>query len=100
MAASDIRHRSQYAMAFQIEPSHAHGQMAKTAVLWCNLGTPTEPTAPALRTYLSEFLGDHRVVEIPKVIWWLILHGIILRIRPKKSAAKYASIWTADGSPL
>jgi ferrochelatase len=68
--------------------------------LYCNLGTPSAPTAPALRKYLAEFLGDSRVVEIPKPIWWLILHGIILRVRPAKSAAKYASIWTEQGSPL
>jgi ferrochelatase len=69
-------------------------------VVLCNLGTPDEPTAPAVRRYLAEFLGDHRVVEIPKPIWWLILHGIILRVRPAKSAAKYASVWTPEGSPL
>jgi protoporphyrin/coproporphyrin ferrochelatase len=88
------------AMAFQLEAPYTHGQAAKTAILWCNLGTPDAPTAPALRRYLGEFLADRRVVEIPKIIWMLILHGIILRIRPKKSAAKYASIWTSDGSPL
>ncbi|PVE09720.1 ferrochelatase [Limnohabitans sp. Rim28] len=87
-------------MAFQKEPSFQHGQAARTAVLYCNLGTPSAPTAPALRKYLAEFLGDSRVVEIPKPIWWLILHGIILRVRPAKSAAKYASIWTEQGSPL
>ncbi|WP_372658866.1 ferrochelatase [Hydrogenophaga sp.] len=87
-------------MPFQKEPPHSHGQAARTAVVLCNLGTPDEPTAPALRRYLAEFLSDHRVVEIPKAIWWLILHGVILRVRPKKSAAKYASIWTPEGSPL
>ena len=87
-------------MAFQKEPPFQHGQSAKTAVLYCNLGTPAEPSAPALRQYLAQFLGDARVVEIPKAIWWLILHGIILRVRPAKSAAKYASIWTDEGSPL
>ena len=87
-------------MAFQQEPSFQHGQSARTAILYCNLGTPSAPTAPALRKYLAEFLGDSRVVEIPKPIWWLILHGIILRVRPAKSAAKYASIWTEQGSPL
>ncbi len=87
-------------MAFQKEPPFQHGQSAKTAVLYCNLGTPDEPSAPALRRYLAQFLGDSRVVEIPKAIWWLILHGIILRVRPAKSAAKYASIWSAEGSPL
>jgi protoporphyrin/coproporphyrin ferrochelatase len=87
-------------MAFRTEPTFQHGQSPKTAVLYCNLGTPDAPTASALRRYLAQFLGDSRVVEIPKPIWWLILHGIILRVRPKKSAAKYASIWTEQGSPL
>ncbi len=70
------------------------------AVLLVALGTPDEPTAPALRRYLAEFLGDPRVVEIPRLLWWPILHGIVLRVRPAKSAAKYASIWTPEGSPL
>ena len=87
-------------MSFRPEPAHRHGQRARTAVLMVNLGTPDAPTAPALRRYLAEFLSDTRVVEIPKALWWLILHGIILRTRPAKSAAKYASIWTPEGSPL
>ncbi|WP_306789972.1 ferrochelatase, partial [Enterobacter hormaechei] len=70
------------------------------AVLLCNLGTPEAPTAAALRKYLAQFLADPRVVEIPKLIWLVILHGIILRVRPAKSAAKYATVWTKDGSPL
>lgn len=86
--------------AFQKEPTFTHGQTPRTAVLLCNLGTPDAPTADALRRYLAEFLGDHRVVEIPRLLWLLILHGIILRVRPAKSAKKYASIWTKDGSPL
>ncbi|MCW8825215.1 MAG: ferrochelatase [Gammaproteobacteria bacterium] len=69
-------------------------------VLLCNLGTPDAPTAAALRRYLAEFLWDPRIVEIPRLPWWLILHGIILRTRPKKSAEKYRSIWTDQGSPL
>ena len=71
-----------------------------TAVLLVNLGTPEAPTAPALRRYLKQFLSDPRVVEIPRPIWWLILNGIILNVRPKQSARKYAQIWTPDGSPL
>lgn len=86
--------------AFNPEPPFTHGQAPRTAVLLCNLGTPDEPTAPAVRRYLAEFLGDHRVVEIPRLVWMAILHGIILRVRPAKSAAKYASIWTDEGSPL
>ena len=82
------------------EPAYRHGSPAKTAILLINLGTPEEPTAPAVRRYLKEFLSDPRVVEIPRPIWWLILNGIILRVRPRKSAEKYASIWTDEGSPL
>jgi protoporphyrin/coproporphyrin ferrochelatase len=85
---------------FATEPVFNHGQRARTAVLYCNLGTPDEPTTPAVRRYLAEFLSDARVVEIPRLLWWLILHGVILRFRPAKSAAKYASIWSAEGSPL
>ncbi|MFN6997981.1 MAG: ferrochelatase [Aquincola tertiaricarbonis] len=77
-----------------------HGTPQRTAVLLVNLGTPDAPTAPALRTYLAEFLSDPRVVEIPRAAWLPILHGVILRVRPAKSAAKYASIWTKEGSPL
>jgi len=85
---------------FTPEPPFAHGQAPRTAVLLCNLGTPDAPTASAVRRYLAEFLGDHRVVEIPRLVWMAILHGIILRVRPAKSAAKYATIWTDEGSPL
>lgn len=69
-------------------------------VLLTNLGTPAAPTAEALRPYLKEFLSDPRVIELPKWKWWPILHGIILRVRPKKSAKLYASVWTEQGSPL
>ena len=69
-------------------------------VLLVNLGTPAAPTAPAVREYLAGFLGDPRVVELPRWVWLPILHGIILRVRPAKSAAKYATIWTDEGSPL
>ena len=82
------------------EPPYSHGQAARTGILLINLGTPEAPTAKALRPYLKEFLWDRRVVEIPRPIWWLILNGIILNTRPKKSAEKYASIWRPEGSPL
>ncbi len=81
-------------------PSPAHGRPPRIGVIVCNLGTPDAPTAPALRRYLAEFLADPRVVEIPRLIWWPILHGIILNTRPKKSAAKYATVWMPEGSPL
>ena len=87
-------------MAFSPEPAHAHGSTPRIAILLCNLGTPDAPTAPALRRFLAEFLSDPRVVEVPRLLWLLILHGVILRVRPAKSAKKYASIWTPEGSPL
>ncbi|MFA6201908.1 MAG: ferrochelatase [Gallionella sp.] len=87
-------------MTYAIEPGYTHGTPEKTGILLVNLGTPDAPTAQAVRPYLKQFLGDPRVVEIPKVLWWLILNGIILNVRPKKSAAKYASVWLAEGSPL
>ena len=87
-------------MKFREEPAYRHGTAETTAVLLCNLGTPDAPTAPALRRYLAEFLSDPRVVEIPPLVWKPILHGVILRRRPAQSAAKYASIWTPEGSPL
>jgi ferrochelatase len=87
-------------MSFAPEPDFNHGSPTRTAVLLCNLGTPDEPTPSAVRRYLAEFLSDKRVVEIPRLLWLLILHGVILRVRPAKSARKYASIWTPEGSPL
>ena len=72
----------------------------KIGVLLTNLGTPDAPTASALKRYLREFLSDPRVVEIPRLVWLVILHGIILRVRPAKSAKLYQSIWTDQGSPL
>jgi len=87
-------------MRFHPEPPHTHGTSPQTAVVLVNLGTPDEPTAPAVRRYLKEFLSDPRVVEIPKLAWWFILNWIILPIRSKKSAEKYASVWTKEGSPL
>ena len=77
-----------------------HASPPKTAVLLVQLGTPDAPETSAVRRYLGQFLSDPRVVEIPRPIWWLVLNGIILRVRPAKSAAKYAEIWTPEGSPL
>ncbi|HEX2011483.1 MAG TPA: ferrochelatase [Roseateles sp.] len=87
-------------MSYPAEAPHTHGSATKTALLFCNLGTPDAPTAAATRRYLAQFLSDPRVVEIPKLVWQLILHGIILRVRPAKSAAKYATVWLPEGSPL
>ena len=75
-------------------------QSVQAGVLLVNLGTPTAPTAKALRPYLAEFLSDVRVIDYPRWLWWLILHGVILRVRPARSAHAYARIWTEQGSPL
>lgn len=81
-------------------PAPRPGTAPLSGVLLANLGTPDAPTEGALRRYLEEFLSDPRVVTLPRWLWWPILHGVVLRVRPKKSAAAYARIWTASGSPL
>ncbi|WP_159980323.1 MULTISPECIES: ferrochelatase [unclassified Novosphingobium] len=73
---------------------------SKVGVLLVNLGTPDAPTPAAVRRYLAEFLSDPRVIEIPALVWKPILHGVILRTRPAKSAYAYAQVWTDEGSPL
>lgn len=85
---------------FLAEPAFTHGQAARDALLLVNLGTPEAPTTPAVRRYLAEFLSDPRVVEIPRALWLPLLHGVILNVRPGRSARKYAEIWTPEGSPL
>lgn len=87
-------------MTYQTEPPFTHGTQRKTGILLVNLGTPDEPTTASVRKYLNEFLWDPRIVEIPRPIWWLILNGIILRVRPAKSAKKYQTVWMNEGSPL
>jgi len=84
-----------------IDPANAaDARPVQTGVLLVNLGTPDAPTARAVRPYLAEFLGDPRVIDYPRWLWWLILHGVILRVRPRRSAHAYARIWTPQGSPL
>ena len=78
-------------------PPVKHGRIG---VLIINLGTPDAPEAAAVRRYLAEFLSDPRVIEIPRFAWLPILHGVILRTRPKKSAHAYKQVWTEEGSPL
>lgn len=73
---------------------------SRPGILLVNLGTPEAPTAAAVRRYLGEFLSDRRVVEIPALLWQPILRGIILNVRPRKSARAYAKVWTERGSPL
>lgn len=87
-------------MKYQSNTDFSHSQADKIGVLVTNLGTPQAPTKQALKVYLREFLSDPRVVEIPRLLWWLILNGVILNIRPKRSAAAYSTVWTEQGSPL
>jgi len=77
-----------------------HEQVPRIGILLTNLGTPRAPETRALRAYLKEFLWDPRVVEVPRLLWWCILHGIILNTRPKRSAHAYRSVWTERGAPL
>ena len=79
---------------------HPNVPEPKIGVLLINLGTPDAPEARAVRRYLAEFLSDPRVIEIPRLAWKPILHGIVLRTRPRKSAEAYNQIWTNEGSPL
>lgn len=81
-------------------PHFAHGQPERTGILLVNLGTPDAPTPSAVRRFLAEFLGDPRVVEAPRWLWLPILHGVILTIRPRRSAHAYQQVWTERGSPL
>jgi ferrochelatase len=85
---------------YQPTPDFEHGQSDVTGVLLVNLGTPEAPTPSAVRRFLQQFLSDPRVVELPRPLWWLILNGVILRIRPSRSAEAYEKIWTDNGSPL
>jgi ferrochelatase len=87
-------------MKYTGTPDYRHGSEPRIGVLLVNLGTPDEPSASAVRRYLAEFLWDPRVIEMPRPLWWLILHLIILRVRPRKSAHAYQKIWTPEGSPL
>jgi ferrochelatase len=85
---------------YRDEAPFAHNRPPRLGLLLINLGTPDAPTAAAVRRYLAEFLTDPRVVEIPRIAWRPLLHGIVLRVRPARSADRYAMIWTKDGSPL
>jgi len=85
---------------FSLKSDYQHDKLPGMGVLLVNVGTPSAPTTRAVRHYLAEFLSDSRVIEMPRWLWWLILHGIILRIRPARSAKAYSKIWTPEGSPL
>jgi ferrochelatase len=82
------------------QPDFQHGEVPAVGVLLANLGTPDAPDTPSLRRYLREFLLDPRVIELPRLTWWLILHLFILTRRPKMSAELYRKVWTPEGSPL
>jgi len=85
---------------FDSSPQYEHGLPESLGVLVVNLGTPDEPSPAAVRRYLNQFLSDPRVVELPRILWWAILHGYILRTRPAASAKAYRKVWTEQGSPL
>ncbi len=85
---------------YRRETQFEHGAIQRVGVLIANLGTPDAPTTGAVRRYLREFLSDPRLIELPRVVWLLILHGVILRIRPRRSAEAYQKVWTDEGSPL
>lgn len=87
-------------MPYLGQPDYRHGSREYTAVLLVNLGTPDAPTPAAVRRYLAEFLADQRVIELPKLLWMPILHGVILPLRSRRSAKAYRSVWTERGSPL
>jgi ferrochelatase len=85
---------------FAPEPPYSHGTRPRIGVLLINLGTPAAPTVAAVRAYLREFLSDPRVIEIPRLVWWPILHLFVLALRPRASARRYAQVWMSEGSPL
>lgn len=87
-------------VSYQGDEDYSHNTQPATGILITNLGTPDAPTREALQRYLGEFLWDPRVVDTQRALWWLILHGIILRIRPARSARSYQKVWTEQGSPL
>jgi ferrochelatase len=87
-------------MRYISSPNFRHDGAERIGVLLVNSGTPASPRVRDVRQFLAGFLGDPRVVELPKALWWPILHGIILRTRPRLSARKYRRIWTPEGSPL
>ena len=87
-------------MTKHLETDFRHDNVQRIGILLVNLGTPSAPTTSAVREYLAEFLWDSRVIDYPRPLWWLILHGVILRVRPGKVAKAYASIWGEHGSPL
>ncbi len=88
-------------MKYLGDSDYQHGSPSRLGVLLVNLGTPDSTEVPDVRRYLKEFLSDPRIVEVPRALWWLILNGVILRVRPAKTAEAYKSVWDEkEGSPL
>ncbi|HTW37885.1 MAG TPA: ferrochelatase [Steroidobacteraceae bacterium] len=87
-------------MRYLSSPDFRHDSAERIGVLLANSGTPESPTVRDVRRFLARFLSDPRVVELPRALWLPLLHGVILRTRPRQSAGKYRRIWTAEGSPL
>lgn len=85
---------------YQSTPQFEPGLPESTGILVINLGTPEAPTTTAVRRFLKQFLADPRVVEYPRILWWLVLNLFILRVRPSRAAVAYRKIWTDQGSPL
>jgi protoporphyrin/coproporphyrin ferrochelatase len=81
-------------------PEGGSDSRGRTAVLLVNLGTPQAPTVRAVRRFLARFLRDRRVVDLPALLWWPLLYGFVLPLRPRRAARAYREIWTAQGSPL
>jgi len=88
-------------MKYLGQPDYEHGSDEKLGVLIVNLGTPDAPDTSSVQRYLRQFLSDPRIIELPRALWMLILHGVILRVRPAKSAEAYREVWDEQtGSPL
>jgi ferrochelatase len=87
-------------MSYAGNRDHDHGSLSRLGVVLVNLGTPAAPTVRAVRRYLAEFLSDPRIIEGPAALRWLLLHGVILRVRPRLAAHAYQQVWTDGGSPL
>jgi len=88
-------------MKYLGRPDYQHGTSEKLGILVVNLGTPDAPDTKSVRRYLNQFLSDPRIIELPRLLWMAILHGVILRVRPAKSAQAYQEVWHAEtGSPL
>jgi protoporphyrin/coproporphyrin ferrochelatase len=87
-------------MPYQGLSDHRHGSPTRCGVLLVNLGTPDAPEPGAVRRYLAEFLADPRVIEVPRLVWLPLLHGVILPLRSRRSAHAYGTVWQPEGSPL